>query len=314
MLVHSINHANAAKTVDRVIVSTDSDLYADIATTAGAECPFIRPVEVSGDSATDLETFQHALRWLELNENYRPDIVVHLRPTHPIRDPRDIDCMVKNLRDDADLDSIRSVSLSSVTPYKMWYCGANERLTPVIKTKIPEAYNLPRQELPEVYIQNASIDVIRTNVIMNKNSMTGENIQGYKMNHFFDIDTEDEFNRAQLQMSASAFHQTPKQLVFDIDGVICSIVAENDYKLATPLTRNIQGVNALFDKGHKILLFTARGYVTGIDWEGLTKKQLEKWGVKYHALHFGKPNANFYIDDKLISIKDITKLALNNYE
>lgn len=314
MLVHSINHANAAKTVDRVIVTTDSDLYANIATTAGAECPFMRPAEFSGDSATDLETFQHALRWLQVNENYRPDLVVHLRPTHPIRDPRDIDCMVEELRNNTAFDSIRSVSLSSDTPYKMWFSGDNERLTPVIKSEISEAYNLPRQDLPEVYIQNASIDVIRLNTIMTKNSMTGDYIQGYKMTHFFDIDTEDEFNRAKLQMGIDDFHGTPKQLVFDIDGVICSIVTENDYNLATPLPKNIQGINTLYSKGHRIVLFTARGYVTGRDWEATTKNQLDKWGVKYHSLHFGKPNADFYIDDKLISIRDIINLTLKNYE
>ena len=57
-------------------------------------------------------------------------------------------------------------------------------------------------------------------------------------------------------------------------------------------------INNLYDDGHKIIYFTARGYVTGIDWEEVTRKQFKKWGVRYHELKFGKPNADIYIDDK----------------
>ena len=60
----------------------------------------------------------------------------------------------------------------------------------------------------------------------------------------------------------------------------------------------IKIVNDLYDDGNKIILFTARGAATGIDWEDLTKEQAKAWGLKYHELRFGKPHADVFIDDK----------------
>tara|TARA_B100001250_G_scaffold318488_1_gene281126 strand:+ start:1796 stop:2086 length:291 start_codon:yes stop_codon:yes gene_type:complete len=83
---------------------------------------------------------------------------------------------------------------------------------------------------------------------------------------------------------------------FDVDGTICT--QEDDYSNAQPLLDRIEQINLLYDEDHKIVFYTARGYLTGIDWSEKTKNQLEEWGVKYHSLVFGKPNADIYIDDK----------------
>ena len=74
----------------------------------------------------------------------------------------------------------------------------------------------------------------------------------------------------------------------------------SDYALARPLRGRIERVNSLFDQGHRIVLFTARGSKSGIDWRELTMSQLKDWGVSYHELILGKPHADFYIDDKAI--------------
>ena len=86
---------------------------------------------------------------------------------------------------------------------------------------------------------------------------------------------------------------------FDIDGTLCSNT-EGAYESAQPYARIIARANALYDAGHKIILQTARGSTTGIDWRELTENQLREWGVKYHELLFGKPTADVYIDDKAI--------------
>ena len=83
----------------------------------------------------------------------------------------------------------------------------------------------------------------------------------------------------------------------DIDGTLCT-KSENDYSLAEPYMDRIEQLNTLFNNGNKIILFTARGTKTGINHEDLTKKQLKDWKVKYNELIFGKPNADYYIDDK----------------
>jgi carbamoyl-phosphate synthase large subunit len=90
---------------------------------------------------------------------------------------------------------------------------------------------------------------------------------------------------------------------FDFDGTLCTNT-EGDYENAKPLYERIKRVNELFLQGHKIIIFTARGTVTKIDWRKLTEQQASSWGIKYHELLLGKPAANFYIDDK--GINDLT--------
>jgi cytidyltransferase-like protein len=92
---------------------------------------------------------------------------------------------------------------------------------------------------------------------------------------------------------------------FDIDGTICTLEPNSDYAHAAPYAHIIKKINKLYTDGHQILMMTARGSVSGVDWEQLTKKQLAEWEVKYHQLIMNqKPNADFYIDDKAINIKD----------
>lgn len=90
---------------------------------------------------------------------------------------------------------------------------------------------------------------------------------------------------------------------FDIDGTLCTNT-EGDYEKAEPLHDVIRRVNDLYDNGHYILLLTARGSTTGIDWRPVTEKQMEAWGVKYHELFLTKPTADIYVDDKAINIAD----------
>ena len=89
---------------------------------------------------------------------------------------------------------------------------------------------------------------------------------------------------------------------FDIDGVICETL-DGDYENATPIRKNIDVIN-LLSIGHEIILFTARGSVTKLDWTELTELQMRKWDVKYNKLYMGKPHADVYIDDKGISSLD----------
>jgi hypothetical protein len=99
--------------------------------------------------------------------------------------------------------------------------------------------------------------------------------------------------------------------VFDIDGTLCSNT-NGEYLSAKPLTERVNKVNALYDAGHYIVLFTARGMsssggnklVARIRWFRTTQAQLLDWGVKYHELKLGKPAGDYYVDDKAISDVD----------
>lgn len=90
----------------------------------------------------------------------------------------------------------------------------------------------------------------------------------------------------------------------DIDDTICTLTESMNYSSARPIPRAIEKVNRLYEDGNKIVFWTARGTVSGIDWRELTAYQLASWGVKYHELKFGKPAYDFFIDDKNINSSD----------
>lgn len=89
--------------------------------------------------------------------------------------------------------------------------------------------------------------------------------------------------------------------VVDIDGTICS--QEKDYSKAQPFLDRIEKINNLYDNGHYVVYFTARGTETRIDWREVTENQFKEWNVKYHELIFGKPSADYYIDDRMEDIE-----------
>jgi CMP-N-acetylneuraminic acid synthetase len=120
LIAYSIKAALQSQAVTRTIVSTDDEEIAAVAREYGAETPFLRPEEFSLDNTTDLPVFQHALKWLEEHENYCPDVVVHLRPTSPIRPLTCVDDAVNILLSHPEADSVRGVVEAGQNPYKMW--------------------------------------------------------------------------------------------------------------------------------------------------------------------------------------------------
>lgn len=202
LIAYTIRESKKSIYISRLIVSTDDERIAGIAGSYGAEVPFMRPAELALDQATDLPVFQHCLEWLQQNEGYCPKIVVHLRPTAPLRKVAHIDRGVELLLNSPEADSVRSVCLAPKNPLKMWKIE-NSCLTPFIPESISgikEPYNLPRQELPVAYIQNGAVDVIRTETILEKKSMTGDIILPLIMeeSESMNIDTEMDFLVAEL--------------------------------------------------------------------------------------------------------------------
>ncbi|MBI1870527.1 MAG: hypothetical protein HYS07_04955 [Chlamydiae bacterium] len=90
---------------------------------------------------------------------------------------------------------------------------------------------------------------------------------------------------------------------FDIDGTLCTNT-DGEYEKAEPIYSVITRVNQIYQEGHTVLLYTARGATTGINWRPLTEEQLRKWKVTYHQLYMGKPTADLYIDDKALNLSD----------
>ena len=90
----------------------------------------------------------------------------------------------------------------------------------------------------------------------------------------------------------------------DIDETICVSPESRNYNESVPLQNNIRKANKLYDEGHTIVYWTARGATSGIDWTDVTKKQFEKWGVKYHELRLDKPYYDLFIDDRVMNTED----------
>ena len=100
-----------------------------------------------------------------------------------------------------------------------------------------------------------------------------------------------------------------KTFVIDVDGVVASLVPDNDYAKAEPLDGTIEAINRLHARGHRIVMFTARGSATGLDWEAVTRAQFQRWGLHFHELRFGKPAGDYYVDDRLLSVGALAAMA-----
>lgn len=201
MLTWSIEHAQKSKYADtiKIIVSTDSEKYAKIACEYGAETPFLRPQEISGDLSSDYECIKHCVDWLKENENYESDIILHLRPTQPCREVDDIDkCLDIFIENRENYDSLRTVIQFEKSPFKMYSIDDNQ-LKPLFNeiNGIIEPYNQARQILPQCYLHNGYIDILNTSIVQS-GTISGNNILPYIMdcNNNVDIDNIDDFKKS----------------------------------------------------------------------------------------------------------------------
>ena len=90
----------------------------------------------------------------------------------------------------------------------------------------------------------------------------------------------------------------------DIDETICLTPADRDYTKSIPIEENIRKINDLYNEGHTIIYWTARGSSSGKDYTEITKHQLEQWQVKFHELKLGKPMYDLFICDKAVNSRD----------
>lgn len=233
LISYSIVAGLQSQKVDRVIVSTDDAKTADIARAWGAEVPFMRPSDLAEDDTPDLPVFQHALKWLAKNEGYKPDVIVQLRPTSPVRPPDCVDQAVIILLSNEQADSVRAVVPSSQNPFKMWYIQDDGLMSPLLDTDLEEPYNLPRQKLPPTYWQTGLVDVMRYATLMEKESMTGRHIRPIVLDarYTIDIDRKTDWEQAELMIErltlpfiipTKPLSQLPNDirlLILDFDGV-----------------------------------------------------------------------------------------------
>lgn len=267
LIAYSIEAGLSARTVTRVIVSTDDEEIAAVACQYGAEVPFLRPAEFAQDQSLDLPVFQHALAWLAEQEDFRPEVVVQLRPTSPVRPPTLVDEAVTLLLEHPEADSVRGVVPAGQNPHKMWRIDPNSgQMKPLLTVEgIAEPYNAPRQVLPPVYWQTGHIDAIRPHVF-DHGSMSGPVILPVMVDPAYtvDIDTPKDWARSEwlvwhsdldLVYPGKKRRPIPERVnlvVFDFDGVITDNrvwVDENGREMVAANRSDSMGINHLRQAG-----------------------------------------------------------------
>jgi len=275
LIAWSIAAAKQSHLITRVIVSTDDEEIAAVAREFGAETPFLRPSELAQDKTTDLPVFEHVLKWLEDVEGYRPDILVQLRPTSPIRPRTMVDDAIRILLEHKDADCVRGVVPAVQNPFKMWrFNGEEKPLTPLLEVEgIPEPYNAPRQVLPSVYWQTGHIDAVRDSTIAQKKSLTGDVIYPLLIDprYTVDIDTIADWAKYEavvysgLEMVTPGKHHRPmpehiKLIICDFDGVVTDnlVITDQDGKESVKASRSdSMYINKLREMGIETMIISS---------------------------------------------------------
>ena len=199
LMAYSIAAALQSNIFKSVMVSTDSQHYADIAEHYGAEVPFLRPAKIAGDTSPDIEWVAYTLSQLRENrQDY--DCFSILRPTSPFRLPETIRRAWKEFQAQIGVDSLRAVEKCQQHPGKMWVVRRN-RMMPLLPMGPAEQpwHSSQYPSLPEVYVQNASLEIAKTRVIFEEKTIAGNVLMPFFTKNFegFDVNSEYDWQLAE---------------------------------------------------------------------------------------------------------------------
>lgn len=195
LIYWSIKEALKAKTLNRTIVSTDSQHYAEIAQNHGAEITFLRPPEISGDCDTTL-VLKHCIEHFE-GRGYPIDVVVVLQPTSPFRRAEDIDACVNKLLE-TGCDSVVSVRPIAEPP-KWMFNLEEDRMIPFLDVDTAKLGGMIFQDMPKLFIPNGAVYATRKNVIIKEGRIYGRDCRAYVMplSRSLDIETREDLIHAE---------------------------------------------------------------------------------------------------------------------
>jgi N-acylneuraminate cytidylyltransferase len=193
LIAYTIAAARMSKNISRTVVSTDSTEIASIAKKYGAEVPFLRPVELSGDKSPDIDFILHAINWFKQEENKMPDYFVHLRPTTPLRNSVIIDQAIQEIINCPESTSLRSGHPSSESPFKWFLRNDQGYFTGILPEYSNEKINAPRQSFPTVYIPDGYVDVLKTLFITTSQQLHGNKMIGFISPFCVEVDSLEDF-------------------------------------------------------------------------------------------------------------------------
>jgi len=194
LIAYSIAAALQSNIFKAVIVSTDSDRYADIARHYGAGVPFLRPAKIAGDTSPDIEWVTYTLRRLRNNGQDYENFSI-LRPTSPFRMPQTIRRAWKEFLAQEGVDSLRAVEKCQQHPGKMWVVRGN-RMMPLLPMGPAEQpwHSSQYPTLPEVYVQNASLEIAKTRIVFEGKTIAGNVLMPFFTKDFEGFDVNNEYD------------------------------------------------------------------------------------------------------------------------
>ena len=197
LIAHTIAVCNLSGEIQRTVVTTDSEKYAEIAKIYGAEIPFLRPVEYATDSSQDIEFMKHAIMWFAVNEGRLPEYWVHMRTTCPIRRATIVDEAVKKIKLYSEATSLLSVCTPKgvLSPYK-WMIKDGEYLKSIFFENNDDA-NRPRQTYPNAYSRSIYVDIYKSKTIIENEALFGKCIIPFETDETIDIDVACDLERAE---------------------------------------------------------------------------------------------------------------------
>jgi N-acylneuraminate cytidylyltransferase/CMP-N,N'-diacetyllegionaminic acid synthase len=202
LIAWTIEAATGSRSVTRTIVTTDDEEIAETARRCGAEIPFTRPASLAQDHTPGIDVVLHAVRWLDDQQGYRPDIVVHLQPTSPLRASSDIDDAI-TLLVERDADAVVGVTHVKHHPWWMKKVDQDGWMHDFVPQSAPTAN---RQELPPVYSVNGAIYLARLDVLIETGGWYTLRTSAYVMpaERSVDIDTWHDLAVAELLLEAAS--------------------------------------------------------------------------------------------------------------
>jgi N-acylneuraminate cytidylyltransferase len=192
-----------------VIVSTDSEHYAEIASYYGAEVPFLRPLEFAGDRSPDIEWLQYTLgRLRDTGREYNCFSI--LRPTSPFRLPQTIKRAWHEFTTQTGVDSLRAVEKCMQHPGKMWVVRG-KRMMPLLPLGPPQQpwHSSQYPSLPEIYVQNASLEIAWSRVVFEDGTIAGNVIMPFFTTNYEGFDVNNPFD---WQLAAQLVHSGQAKL------------------------------------------------------------------------------------------------------
>ena len=188
LISYTIQAALEASQVDRVIVSTDHPDIIRISKECGAEVPFVRPRDISEDVPTELVT-QHAVQYLQDNEDYAVDIAVTMQPTTPFCLPEDIDGCIERLKN-SDVDCVFSANEIHERPEWMFSVDQDFNARSFLKTILQGDVGVS-QTLPKLYVPNGGIYATWKESLFRLNSVYGNKVKLWVMPRERSVDIDE---------------------------------------------------------------------------------------------------------------------------